>query len=695
MIRAKLAAGFGVEDWIIQHEKYRKKDRAGMHYRREIDGLRAIAVMPVILFHAGFEIFRGGFVGVDIFFVISGYLITSIILQELRQGSFSLASFYERRARRILPALYFVLIVCLPFAISWLQPSDLKSFFKSFAAVSVFSSNILFWKESGYFDTAAELKPLLHTWSLAVEEQYYVIAPIFILVLWKRKVGLFAAFSALGLASLLGAEWASTHSPSAGFYLLPTRAWELLMGALCAVHLASTRAGNTPHFAREIGGFIGLSLIAFSIFCYSKDTPFPGFYALVPTVGASLIVLCAQSDTVVGRLLSVRLLVGIGLISYSAYLWHQPIFAFARHRSLDEPSLMLFMLLVASSLLLACVSWRYVEAPFRARGKVSRRWIFAMAAAGLCAILMVGIYGGGRITAEAGPNLAWVTKGSIPQKLRGVSVNGSDCSGRDPEDACSIQMGPYDKTLVIVGDSHARGMTQSIEPLLSQYKARMIDLTSSGCPLLPGLSVFSNGAVFNHCDPQYQERRLAKLRTLSPSTVILVSRFTSYIRGEGFNNTVGGSEIGLSYYAAKTQGAGLEQRTSEIASAFQAAVTALLAMGHRVIVVGPVAPPGWDPLARLYRIERIGAADTNEERQALMKVPYAAVKAWDAPARKIIDKTVSANPGVVFVDPDDLLCSKGYCSSISRDSILYSDSNHLSLLGNQMVFEMLMRKLEN
>lgn len=666
-----------------------------MHYRREIDGLRAIAVMPVILFHAGFQLFRGGFVGVDIFFVISGYLITSIILEQLRQGGFSFISFYERRARRILPALYFVLFACLPFAISWLQPADLKSFFSSFAAVSVFSSNILFWKESGYFDTAAELKPLLHTWSLAVEEQYYVIIPLLIFILWKRRVGLFATFSILGFASLLGAEWASTHSPSAGFYLLPTRAWELLMGALCAVYLASTRSGNIPHFVREIGGFFGLSLIAFSTFCYSKDTPFPGVYALVPTMGASLIVLCAQSDTVVGRFLSLRVFVGIGLISYSAYLWHQPIFAFARHRSLDEPSAMLFLILTASSLLLAGVSWRYVEAPFRARGKVSRRWIFTMAAAGLCAIFMAGIYGRGSITSEAGQSLAWATKGGIPQKLRGVSVNGADCSGRDPEDACSIQTGPYDKTLVIIGDSHARGMTQSIEPLLSQYRARMIDLTSSGCPLLPGLSVFSNGAVFNHCDPQYQERRLAELRKLAPATVILISRFTSYIRGEGFNNTVGGNEIGLSYYAAKNQGAELEQRTGEIASSFKTAVMDLLAMGHRVVIVGPVAPPGWDPLARLYRIERIGAADTDQERQALMKVPYSAVKAWDAPARKIIDKTVNDNPGVVFVDPDDLLCSEGYCSSISRDSVLYSDSNHLSLFGNQMVFEMLMRKLEN
>ncbi len=156
-----------------------------MNYRREIDGLRALAVLSVILFHAGFETFSGGFVGVDVFFVISGYLVTTIILAELEQGSFSILNFYERRARRILPALFLVMLVCVPFAWFWLLPSDMKDFSQSLVAVSVFASNILFWRESGYFDTAAELKPLLHTWSLAVEEQYYVLFPLFLMLFWR------------------------------------------------------------------------------------------------------------------------------------------------------------------------------------------------------------------------------------------------------------------------------------------------------------------------------------------------------------------------------------------------------------------------------------------------------------------------------------------------------------------------------
>jgi peptidoglycan/LPS O-acetylase OafA/YrhL len=194
-----------------------------MHYRREIDGLRTLAVLPVILFHAGFSFFSGGFTGVDIFFVISGFLITSIILEELSVGTFSIVNFYERRARRILPALFLMMAACLPFAWTWLQAGDSKEFSQSLIGVSSFSSNFLFWHLSGYFDTSAELKPLLHTWSLAVEEQYYVLFPVFLSLIWRwgRSVA-FGSLCLLALLSLAAAQWGSVHMPSASFFLLPT-----------------------------------------------------------------------------------------------------------------------------------------------------------------------------------------------------------------------------------------------------------------------------------------------------------------------------------------------------------------------------------------------------------------------------------------------------------------------------------------
>ena len=217
-----------------------------MHYRQEIDGLRAVAVIPVVLFHAGFEIFSGGYVGVDVFFVISGYLITSILIRELEQGEFSLVRFYERRARRILPALFFMMLVCIPFAWAWMTPSQIEDFGRSLVAVSLFASNILFWRKIDYFAPAAEENPLLHTWSLAVEEQYYMFFPLFLLLAWRfGRTRVFYMIAAIAAASLLFANGAGATMPVANFYLAPTRAWELLAGSLCAfIHFGRSRGAT-------------------------------------------------------------------------------------------------------------------------------------------------------------------------------------------------------------------------------------------------------------------------------------------------------------------------------------------------------------------------------------------------------------------------------------------------------------------
>ena len=233
-------------------------------------------MLPVILFHAGFEAFSGGFVGVDVFFVISGYLITSIILADLKQGRFSLAHFYERRARRILPALFVAMLVCLPFAWMWLLPADLKDFSKSLVAVLVFGSNFLFWGQSGYFDTAAELKPLLHTWSLAVEEQYYVVFPLIMMLAWRSgRRNLIGLLVAIFVASLALAQWGSSANPSATFFLLPTRAWELLIGAFAAFYLSEADRAGFGTRVSESAGWLGLLLITGSVLLYSKGTPTP------------------------------------------------------------------------------------------------------------------------------------------------------------------------------------------------------------------------------------------------------------------------------------------------------------------------------------------------------------------------------------------------------------------------------------
>ena len=354
-----------------------------MKYRPEIDGLRTVAVLPVILFHAGYELFSGGYVGVDVFFVISGYLITTIIVSDQAQGRFSLARFYERRARRILPALFLVMFCCIPFAVAWFPPDQLNDFGQSLIATSVYLSNVLFFLKTNYFNNFAETEPLLHTWSLAVEEQYYVFFPMLMILCSRlRKSRLALMLAAIALCSLALAEWSSVHAPTSAFYLLHTRAWELLTGALVALHLFHNRpsAGDAAAvgFLREAAAITGLGLILFAIFAYDKRTPFPGLYALAPVIGTALIILFARRESIVGRILGNPVFVGIGLISYSAYLWHQPIFAIARTYYVIPIPQPVYLLLTLAVFPLAYLSWAFVEKPARSAAFTRRNVVVSM-----------------------------------------------------------------------------------------------------------------------------------------------------------------------------------------------------------------------------------------------------------------------------------------------------------------------------
>lgn len=363
-----------------------------MNYRREIDGLRALAVLPVIFFHAGFAAFSGGFVGVDIFFVISGYLITSIILSEKAAGVFSLISFWERRARRILPVLFLVMAVSIPAAFVLLDQFALHSFAKSVSAASLFYSNFHFWKDGGYFETAAELKPLLHTWSLAVEEQYYIFFPLFMLTAWKfGRKPMVAMLAAITLTSFGLAVWAAENLPDAAFFLLPMRGWELLLGAFVAFH--SSRHG-LPNLGRlgSVLAFLGLLLIGFAVATFSASTPFPGVHALVPTLGAVLIIVFTTPASLVGKFLGSRAMVGIGLLSYSAYMWHQPLFAFMRH-VFDGFDPFRAGLSTLAAFGLSWLSWKYVELPCRNRQTMPRARFFKFVLIAAGVLICIGLAG--------------------------------------------------------------------------------------------------------------------------------------------------------------------------------------------------------------------------------------------------------------------------------------------------------------
>ena len=493
-----------------------------MDYRREIDGLRALAVLPVILFHAGFKTFSGGFVGVDVFFVISGYLITTIILTELEQGKFSIVNFYERRARRILPALFLVMLVCIPFAWFWLLPSDMNDFSQSLVAVSVFASNILFWRESGYFDTAAELKPLLHTWSLAVEEQYYVLFPLFLILFWRLgKRWILVMLGLVFVASLAVAEWAAYAKPAAAFYLLPTRGWELLIGAFAAFYLAKANRKEFGKSVGEIGGWLGIALILYAIFAYSKATPFPGLYALVPTLGTVLVILFATQQTTVGKFVGNKAFVSVGLISYSAYLWHQPVFAFARHTGVTSFDKDVLFVLSVSSIFIAYLGWRFIEAPFRNKSIVSRKVIFILAFLGSFLFAILGIYGNakngnlGQLSAEQEtfleyfrndlPEWRYTNKNDLLKKYR------EDCNFYDISqfrlgkpttvpiekisESCFFKKSKTSKVIFIWGDSHAQQLNYGLSKILPD-NFELLQVASSGCVV--NLSATANKN--NYCE---------------------------------------------------------------------------------------------------------------------------------------------------------------------------------------------------
>jgi peptidoglycan/LPS O-acetylase OafA/YrhL len=512
-----------------------------LKYRKEIDGLRAIAVLPVILFHAGFEKFSGGFVGVDVFFVISGYLITTIILTEKEQGIFSLVNFYERRFRRIIPALFTVMAVSLIFSWFWLSPSHMKDFSQSLIAVSTFSSNILFWQETGYWGTENELKPLLHTWSLAVEEQYYILFPLLLMFMWRfNKHGILVSFLVITIVSLSFSHWAAFNNPAANFFLLTTRAWELTIGAVIAFYFLYQepvmKSLVSHRLMEEIFGWMGLLLIACSVFIFDESTPFPSLYALAPTIGTALIILFSSKETSLGKVLGSRVLVGIGLVSYSVYLWHQPLFAFARHIHLDKPSPVIFLLLSLISFILAYFSWKYVETPFKNRAGLSRKQIFSFAAIGSLFFIIFGLLG-------------YYTKGfpeRYPIEFRDIASLTSNKANSDrnllrtkickakTDDIICGKISHDSINILITGDSHG---PDGLNVFAKAFPtANFLVAHKAGCPLIHDLTGIPLG--YQQCE-SYNRMRFSAIEKISKNIDLAVlSQRMTYHRLEGTKKTI-------------------------------------------------------------------------------------------------------------------------------------------------------------
>ncbi len=646
-----------------------------LNYRPDIDGLRALAVLSVLLFHANVPGFSGGFVGVDVFFVISGYLITSIILRELETGRFSMVRFYERRMRRILPALFPVVLVtalvggCLFDAVAY------KNLGKSVCAAVFSYSNFFFLGESGYFDAPSLQKPLLHTWSLAVEEQFYLLFPLVLSWVYRFCPRAFLSWLGFAMALSFGISVAGVNSfPAATFYLVPTRAWEFLIGSLIA--FPGTKAPSM-FWVRNCCSMIGLGLIACSVVFYTDAMPFPGFNALAPSVGAGLVIY-ANSETKctwVQSILKWRPLVFVGLISYSLYLWHWPLVAFWRYLLFRPFQAWECVVMIGLSFVFGVLSWRFIEQPFRNETVVSRRSLLTAVA-----VLTVGTGLLGQVIRfqrgmpwrhpqanlamrECTEDVWWQTSGTFsdnPEAIRDF-LDGK----RDPTEIGALGGEP---SFILWGDSHARALIPAISGQAKEFGLRGFAATKGGgCPPILGIennnTSFSE-VVFNDAVIRFIEGR-SHLKT-----VILAGRWPLYLKEVSLRDVWGDSKR---LESAELMVAGLRRTVEK-----------LRALGRRVVVLSDVPELPESALRWFWLRQTIYSGlplDFPKQREADYRERNRGLY-------ECLEKGFSSE-GVSVLFPDKWLFDEEGLSIIERaGKLFYRDRDHLSAHGAEYLAPM-------
>ena len=638
-----------------------------MKYRRDIDGLRCLAIVPVVLFHVGADYFPAGFVGVDIFFVISGFLITSVIRQEIRQNSFTIAGFYERRCRRILPALIAMISACFFVGYFTMLPGQYADFGSSAMAALLFVSNGFFWRQTGYFSPAAGWMPLLNTWSLAVEEQYYIIFPIFMWMVrrWRVSGQLLVVGIVFAVSFLMSAYGAYRH-PSAAFYLTPFRAWELLLGVLIAYSPSPTLA---VRWLRELASFAGLLMLLVPIVVYDARTPFPGFAAVVPCLGtAILLVAGGAGSSIVKSVLSHRVLVFVGLISYSLYLWHWPVFVFMRLRlAQTELPTDLALLGTLLSFCIAVLSWHFVEKPFRRREAFDRSRIFIYSATS--ALLTLAIAGGVRLS-DGIPGRVVPQALAFEEASKDVDPFQDRCRGRVRDPLCDF--GGQESTAVsfaLWGDSHASAFRPALEEAMKGSGRRGTLIWLDECPPLIGAENM-DGTGFVECRA-LRERALDFLTEPDNSieTVFLSARWLTYATG-----SLSGARGSRTWLIKDEQSVelSLEENGRVFIRSMNKTIEELRSADKNVVLLGGVPEVGWNlpPILALSLQHRLNLPQPPSHTETEKK--HAAVDR--------VFTEMARGDGVTFIPVWSLLCPE-QCLIIHDNRPIYSDGHHLSLFG--------------
>lgn len=649
-----------------------------IHYRPDIDGLRAISVIAVVMFHAFPESIRGGFIGVDIFFVISGYLISNIIFDGLRQESFGFINFYSRRIKRIFPALILVLLSCIAGGWFLLTADEYSLLGKHITWGAGFFSNFLLLNEAGYFDVSGDQKPLLHLWSLGIEEQYYLIWPLILWMLWKLKAPFIACMTILLIISFLLNIKEANQNIEAAFFMPQTRFWEFLCGSLLAwIHttIQQIKIQTLEKVIRKkiswpskvfynLFSIGGICLLAYGFLTIDKEVRYPGAWALIPVLGALLVIAATPKAWINNKLLSNKFMVWLGLISFPLYLWHWPILSFARIIEGNTPSFEIKIALISLSVVLAWVTYRYIENPIRKGLKITPISAYLF-------IIMFFIAAGGLLINHDGvPSRAIAIKSKdFNYKTEVAGYKKCDVEGLISNDfALNYCLYDPNKTpnSAIIGDSHAEDKFHGLVQVDNMNNWMLIG--NSSCPPVLDINIISEekdckekmGLIFSYL-----------LENKNIKNVVL-SFYGNYFKTDlyvagNLQKRTGPNEIVISsnIYSGS--------RKEIFYLGLDSAVKRLISNGKDVTLFIDIPELPFAP-KDCYR----NSYDNN------CKISKKEVLERQSELRALLERLKTSNPKLTIYDPIELFCKEEICSYVTENIIMYRDSHHLSLRGSDL-----------
>lgn len=652
--------------------------KAIFNHRKEIDGLRSIAVLTVIFYHANFSWFSGGYIGVDVFFVISGYLISSIIYKECLNESFSFLKFYERRVRRIFPMIFFLLSVTVLFAFLIYSPKELRNFSQSVFSTVTYSSNIYFWKKTGYFSQNIDTIPLIHTWSLAVEEQFYIVYPIIFYLLFRffnkrLQVGIVIIF----LLSIISCLFFFQNSDEFVFFMMPTRAWELMAGTLLALNKKNYyEINDRKGLIHEILSIAGLVLILVATFAFNNSTKYPGPLTILPVLGTCLIINSASENNLLGMFLRNQFVVHIGLISYSAYLIHQPLFVFVREFKGEAITSLEYIILIAITLLISHFTLKLIETPFRIV-KYSRRFVFRYALIYSTVLVVIAVAGHiengfpNRFSESQRKIASFAVSSPMRDKCHTEGLNYTK-----PSNACRFFEG--NTNWAVFGDSHGVELSYALGEKLDSSKQGVIELTCSGCQ--PAINFESNTPG---CSNWTKDALSFLINNKDISNVVLIYRHSFYLQGNQLSFYPQVNDFQPTFLVGKSSNESREVYWN----GFKQIIEELIKSGKKVYVIDPVPELGntidkYIYANRVFQKEQSNyfgpSLDYYKKRNSFI-------------LNKLDD--ISWNDSLIRIKSSDLLKStEDNTLTILNGKSLYFDDNHLSVEGATILANKLLKK---